>query len=207
MTTVTTKERKREEWPHLVVKGVDSADMNKLEKLARPKRGKGTSKIGGEFLDRGKITDTPFTGVSTMTPEFVAALAALDAPAAEAMGKAWAAQLDGVTEDHAVDQVKQMARERPDLLSVDLRRVEVRAHRLARGPLRARVGDRPAARHLAALAGCGRAAQRIAFALRVWERGVVLVQSSTASREVVRWPPRSSRFLSLRARRRRLSGS
>jgi hypothetical protein len=108
-TTVTTKERKREEWPHLVVKGVDGPDMNKLEKLVRPKRGKGTSKLGGEMLDRSKMTDDPFTAVSTMTPEFVAALAALDALAAEAMGKAWAAALDNVPEEHAVALVNQMA--------------------------------------------------------------------------------------------------
>ncbi len=108
-TTVTTKERKREDWPHLVVKGVDGPDMNKLEKLARPKRGKGTSKLGGEMLERSKITDDPFTAVSTMTPEFVAALAALDVPAAETMGKAWAAALEGITEDHAVGLVNQMA--------------------------------------------------------------------------------------------------
>jgi hypothetical protein len=83
--------------------------MNKLEKLARPKRPKGSSRLGGELLDRGKVTDTPFTAVSTMTPEFVAALAALDAPAAETMGKAWAAQLDNVSEAHAVGLVNQMA--------------------------------------------------------------------------------------------------
>ena len=108
-STVTTKVRKPEEWPHLVVPGVDGPEMNKLEKLARPKRPKGSSKLGGELLDRSKVTDTPFTAVSTMTPEFVAALAALDAPAAEAMGKAWAAVLDGVTEEHAVKLVNQMA--------------------------------------------------------------------------------------------------
>ena len=108
-STVTTQERKREEWPHLVVPGVDGPEMNKLEKLARPKRPKGSSKLGGELLVRGKVTDTPFTAVSTMTPEFVAALAALDVPAAEAMGKAWAAQLDNVPEAHAVGLVNQMA--------------------------------------------------------------------------------------------------
>ena len=83
--------------------------MNKLEKLARPKRGKGSSRLGGELLDRSKVTDTPFTAVSTMTAEFVAALAALDGPAAEAIGKAWAAQLDGVTEQHAIDLVGKMS--------------------------------------------------------------------------------------------------
>lgn len=108
-STVTTKARKQEEWPHLVVSGVDGPDMNKLEKLARPKRAKGSSRLGGELLDRSKVTDTPFTAVSTMTPEFVAALAALDAQSAEAMGKAWAAQIDGVTEKHAVELVNQIA--------------------------------------------------------------------------------------------------
>ena len=34
-STVTTKVRQKEEWPHLVVPGVDGPDMNKLEKLAR----------------------------------------------------------------------------------------------------------------------------------------------------------------------------
>jgi hypothetical protein len=108
-STVTTKSRKQDEWPHLVVPGVDGPEMNKLEKLARPKRGKGTSKLGGELLDRSKVTDDPFTAVSTMTPEFVAALAALDGSAAETMGKAWAAELDGVNEQHAIGLVKQMA--------------------------------------------------------------------------------------------------
>jgi hypothetical protein len=108
-STVTTLARQQEEWKHLAIPGVDGPEMNKLEKLARPKRPKGSSKLGGELLDRSKVTDTPFTAVSTMTPEFVAALAALDAAAAEAMGKAWAEQLDGVTEEHAVKLVSEMA--------------------------------------------------------------------------------------------------
>src|SRR5262245_52174763 len=51
-TVATSGERKKEEWPHLVLPGVDAPDINKLERLARPKRPKGSSKIGGAFLDR-----------------------------------------------------------------------------------------------------------------------------------------------------------
>jgi hypothetical protein len=108
-STVTTQARQQQEWTHLAIPGVDGPEMNKLEKLARPKRPKESSKLGGELLDRSKVTDTPFTAMSTMTPEFVAALAALNAAAAEAMGKAWAEQLDGVTEKHAVKLVREMA--------------------------------------------------------------------------------------------------
>src|SRR5438270_14041105 len=68
--------RQREEWPHLVLPGVDGPDLNKLERLARPKRAKGSSKIGGELLDRSKMSDTPFTAVSRVSPEFVEILAA-----------------------------------------------------------------------------------------------------------------------------------
>jgi hypothetical protein len=108
-STVTTEARRRDEWPHLVLAGVDGPDVNALEKLARPKRPKGSSKVGGELLDRGKMTDTPFTAVSRVAPEFVAALAALDGPAAGALGGGWAQAVDGVTEAAAADLVGRMA--------------------------------------------------------------------------------------------------
>jgi hypothetical protein len=108
-STVTTQARKREEWPHLVLPGVDGPDVNKLEKLARPKRPKGSSRIGGELLDRGKASDIPFTVVSRVAPEFLQALAALGDAAAGELGRGWAAAVDGVAEDAAAGLVGQMA--------------------------------------------------------------------------------------------------
>jgi hypothetical protein len=99
----------RERWPHLVVPGVDGPDMNKLERLARPKRPKGSSRIGGELLDRGKFTDTPFTAVSLVSPEFVQVLSALDGPAIEGLGRAWAGAIEGVTEEAATQLVFRLA--------------------------------------------------------------------------------------------------
>ena len=108
-STSTSESRSRDEWPHVVLPGVDGPDVNKLEKLARPKRPKGSSKIGGELLDRGKMTDTPFTAVSRVAPEFLQALAALDGPAAGELGRGLAAAIYGVTEDAATKLVGQMA--------------------------------------------------------------------------------------------------
>jgi hypothetical protein len=108
-SVVTTGARPREAWPHLVVPKVDGPDMNKLERLARPKRAKGSSRLGGVLLDRSKLTDTPFTAVSQMTPEFVNALAALDAAAAQELARAWAGAIDGVTEEEAARLVREMA--------------------------------------------------------------------------------------------------
>ena len=108
-STVTTQARRRDEWPHLVLPGVDGPDVNKLERLARPKRPKGSSKVGGELLDRGKMTETPFTAVSRVAPEFVQALAALDGPAAGELGRGWAGAIDGVTEAAAADVVARSA--------------------------------------------------------------------------------------------------
>lgn len=105
---VTTQARRFDEWPHLAVPGVDGPDLNKLEKLARPKRPKGSSRLGGLLLDRGKLTEEPFTAVSQLTPEFVEALAGLDDPAADALGKAWSNAIDGVPEAHAVQLVLQI---------------------------------------------------------------------------------------------------
>jgi hypothetical protein len=107
-STVTTEARKRDEWPHLLLPGVDGPDVNKLEKLARPRRPKGSSKVGGELLDRGKMSDTPFTAVSRVAPEFVQALAALDGPAAGELARGWAAVIDGVTEQAATQLVTRM---------------------------------------------------------------------------------------------------
>jgi len=97
-----------DEWPHLIVPGVDGPDMNKLEKLARPKRPKGSSRIGGVLLDRGKATDEPFTAVSQLTPEFAAALAGLDEKAVAELGKSWFESIDGAAEEDAVGLVRQM---------------------------------------------------------------------------------------------------
>jgi hypothetical protein len=108
-STVTTQARKREEWPHLVLPGVDGPDVNRLEKLARPKRPKGSSRIGGELLDRGKTSDTPFTAVSRVAPEFLQALSILDGAAAGELGRGWAATVDGVDEDAAARLVGQMS--------------------------------------------------------------------------------------------------
>lgn len=105
---VTTQARRFDEWPHLAVPGVDGPDLNELEKLARPKRPKGSSRIGGALLDRGKLTEEPFTAVSQLAPEFVAALAGLDDPAADALGKAWSDSIDGVPERDAAQLVRQM---------------------------------------------------------------------------------------------------
>ena len=108
-TTVTTKARKREDWTHLVLPGVDGPDVNKVERLARPKRPKGSSKVGGELLDRGKMTDTPFTSVSRVAPEFLQALTALDEPATAELGRGWAGAIDGVEEEAATKLVASMA--------------------------------------------------------------------------------------------------
>lgn len=105
----TTGERKREEWPHVALPGVDGPDVNKLERLARPKRPKGSSKIGGALLDRSKLTATPFTCVSLVSPEFVQLLADLAEPAVGELARAWAAAIDGVTEDAALLLVHEMA--------------------------------------------------------------------------------------------------
>jgi len=106
---VTTKSRRFDEWPHLVVPGVDGPDMNKLEKLARPKRPKGSSRLGGALLDRGKLTEEPFTAVSQLTPEFSAVLASLDDSAAAELGRAWSGAIDGVPQEDAIALVRQMA--------------------------------------------------------------------------------------------------
>jgi len=79
-----------------------------LQKLARPKRPKGSSRIGGVLLDRGKATDEPFTAVSQLTPEFAAALAGLDEKAVAELGKSWFESIDGVAEEDAVGLVRQM---------------------------------------------------------------------------------------------------
>jgi hypothetical protein len=107
-SVATTGARKREEWPYLVLPGVDGPDMNKLDRLARPKRAKGETKIGGELLDRGKMSDTPFTAVSRVAPELVQILAALDQSAMSELARAWAGAVEGVTEEAAVDLIRQM---------------------------------------------------------------------------------------------------
>jgi len=106
---VKTKERRFEEWPHIALPGVDGPDLNKLEKLARPKRPKGSSRLDGALLDRGKLTEEPFTAVSQLTPEFAAALASLDDPAAAELGRAWSGAIDRVSEEEAIALVRQMA--------------------------------------------------------------------------------------------------
>ena len=105
---VTAKARRFDEWPHLVVPGVDGPDMNVLEKLARPKRLKGSTKVGGVLLERGKLTDEPFTAVSQLSPEFAAVLASLDDPAVQDLAKAWSGAIDGVKEEDAVAMLQQM---------------------------------------------------------------------------------------------------
>ncbi len=105
----TSRARQLEEWPHLILPGVDGPEVNTLERLARPKRPKGSSGIGGELLARSKMSDTPFTAVSRVPPEFVQALAALDEPAAAALARAWAGAVEDVTEEAVVQLVQRMA--------------------------------------------------------------------------------------------------
>jgi hypothetical protein len=105
----TSGERKREEWPHLVLPGVDGPDLNVLEKRARPKRAKSESRIGGKLLGRSKMTDTPFTAVSQVSPEFVQHLAALDAVALGELARSWARAVEGVAEEAAIKLVQEMA--------------------------------------------------------------------------------------------------
>lgn len=107
-STATSTARQRAEWPHLVVPGVDGPDMNKLEKLARSKRPKGSSRLGGKLLDKSKLTAEPFTAVSTVTPEFLHALLALDDAGLVALGTAWATAVD-IGEATAVQTVCHMA--------------------------------------------------------------------------------------------------
>jgi hypothetical protein len=108
-SVATSGAREREDWPHLVLPGVDGPDMNTLERLARPRRAKGSSKIGGELLDRSKMSDSPFTAVSQVAPEFVQVLAALDEAAAGALAREWAGAIDGLSEEAAGQLVRQMA--------------------------------------------------------------------------------------------------
>jgi hypothetical protein len=108
-SVVTSGERKREEWPHLILPGVDAPDVNKLEKLARPKRAKTESKIGGTLLDRGKMTDSPFTAVSQVSPEFLQKLLAVDTAALADLARPWAAAIEGVKEEAANQLLQNMA--------------------------------------------------------------------------------------------------
>lgn len=108
-STIASEDRKRSEWPHVALPGVDGPDMNKLEKLARPKRPKGSAKIGGVLLDKSKLTATPFTAVSQMNPEYLQALTALDEAGLAALAAAWVKVIDRVEEKHALELVTQMA--------------------------------------------------------------------------------------------------
>lgn len=98
----------REQWPHLVVPHVDGFDVNKLEKIARPKRGKGTTRLGGTLLDRSKMTAEPFTSVCRVSPEFVAALALFDEAKIAESGRVWSAAIDNVPEATAIRLVASM---------------------------------------------------------------------------------------------------
>lgn len=82
-----------------------------MEKLARPKRPKGSSRLGGQLLDRGKMHDPPFTAVSRVAPEFVQILATLEEPAVEKLklARAWSGVIEGVSEARAIRLVNQMA--------------------------------------------------------------------------------------------------
>src|SRR4051812_29344605 len=82
-TIVTTKERQLAEWPHLILKDVDGDDVNKLERMLRPKEKgrRGTVGVGGKLLAKSKFTATPFTCVCLVNADFVQRLAALDEPA------------------------------------------------------------------------------------------------------------------------------
>lgn len=108
-SVVTTGERRMDDWPHLVVPGVDGPDMNVLERLAKPKKARWSSRIGGELLDRSKLTATPFTAVSRLTPEFVEFLAELDPVAAKTLSQAWSQKIDAVPEDQAHQLVQQIS--------------------------------------------------------------------------------------------------
>jgi hypothetical protein len=108
-SVVTSGERTQDEWPHLVLPGVDGPDVNKLERLARPKRTGGRSGTGGKLLVRGKLTETPFTAVSQVAPEFVQRLAALDEVGLGELAQAWAGAVEGVTEEAAGRLLGEMA--------------------------------------------------------------------------------------------------
>jgi hypothetical protein len=103
----TTKEHKLEEWPHLILPGVDSPDVNTLERLARPKGTKG--RTGGTLLVRSNLTATPFTAVSLVAEWFVQRLAALDDPSLLDLARRWAGAIEGVTEEAAAGLVRDMA--------------------------------------------------------------------------------------------------
>ncbi|MFO0825342.1 MAG: hypothetical protein U0792_19855 [Gemmataceae bacterium] len=105
----TTKARKLDEWPHLILPGVDGPDMNKAEKFVRPRRPKGSAKIGGVLLDRGKMTEEPFTAVSQMNPEYLEALVKLDETGLLAVAKQWSASIDRVSEEAAAKLLRSMA--------------------------------------------------------------------------------------------------
>lgn len=101
-STLASGDRKREEWTHLVVPGVDGQDMNVLEKLLRPKRPKGSSRIGGQILDRSKLTAEPFTCVSQVSPEFVHALSSLSPSSLPPLALSFSTSIDGVSESSAL---------------------------------------------------------------------------------------------------------
>jgi hypothetical protein len=58
-STVPTGERPLTDWPHLILKGVDAMDVNKLERILRPRQKGVRSTVGGKLLAEGKRTATP----------------------------------------------------------------------------------------------------------------------------------------------------
>jgi hypothetical protein len=108
-STATGGGRSCEEWTHLVVPGVDADDLNTLEKLARPKRRRGESRIGGVILDRSKMTATPFTAVSRVGDDFLRVLTSINEPESLRLAVAWSGAIEGVSEEQAVETVRRLA--------------------------------------------------------------------------------------------------
>jgi hypothetical protein len=108
-TTVTTKEHQLEEWEHLILKGVDGPEINKLERLVRPRvKGKKVT-MGGQLLVRGKFTDEPFTCVSRVAPEFVDRLASMSTEEVTTLATQWQKQVVDQTVDALIKLVQAMA--------------------------------------------------------------------------------------------------
>ncbi len=112
--SITAKKRELAEWPHLILKGADGPDINKLESLTRPKKKKGEPAgkrfaAGGKLLNRGKMTDDPFTCVSQVDAEFTQRLMALDAAGVAELAGKWVEVIDRVKPSAAEELIQAMA--------------------------------------------------------------------------------------------------
>lgn len=108
-TAGETGERRLSDWPHLVLRGVDGQDVNKLERLVRPKRKGERLPVGGKLLVRGKMTEEPFTCVSLVEASFLQALDNLTDQQLTEHADAWAQKIEGVTSEAARQLLGQMA--------------------------------------------------------------------------------------------------